>query len=165
MRTIGIDPSLRQTGFGIVESRGNVLRPICFGVIKTDSTAKLEDRLLDIERELEKIIEKYAPSEAAVENPFYARNIKTAITLGQVRGAVLVALSSQKCKFYQYSALEIKKAVTGHGQASKDQVQVMVRALLGLDESSIPDDASDALAAAICHLNRMTYREIILKDK
>ncbi len=157
MRVIGIDPSLRSTGFGVIEGRGPALTPLAFGVIKPASGQPLPQKLAEIRKEIEKIIESYRPDEAAVENPFYARNVKTALLLGQVRGAVLVALAGGKCPVHEYSALEIKKAVTGYGQAAKDQVQVMVRILLGLGDDRIPDDTSDALAAAICHLNAKSY--------
>jgi len=107
--------------------------------------------LNDIRTELERIIDLYSPQEIAIENPFYARNVKTAISLGQVRGAVLIAIASRQRQLYEYSALEIKKAVTGYGQAEKDQVQRMVKILLNLEDDRMPLDASDALAAAICH--------------
>ena len=157
MRVLGIDPSLRSTGFGVIEGRGPTLIPLAFGVIKPASGQPLPQKLAEIREEIEKIIESYGPDEAAVENPFYARNVKTALLLGQVRGAVLVALAGRKCAVHEYSPLEIKKAVTGYGQAAKDQVQVMVRILLGLGDDRIPDDTSDALAAAICHLNTKSF--------
>ena len=158
MRVLGIDPSLQSTGFGIVESDGSRLTPVAFGVIKPAPQAALHLKLNEIRTEVEKIIVAYAPDEAAIENPFYARNIKTALLLGQVRGAVLVAIAASGCGFFEYSALEIKKAVTGYGQADKEQVMTMVRSLLDLEDDRIPLDASDALAAAICHLNNRLYQ-------
>jgi crossover junction endodeoxyribonuclease RuvC len=153
MRVLGIDPSLRSTGFGVIESRGSELRPLVYGIIKPTPSLPVHLKLAEIREEIEKVIESYGPDEAALENPFFARNVKTALLLGQVRGAVLVAVAGRNCGLHEYSALEIKKAVTGYGQAGKDQVQVMVRTLLSLGEDRIPEDASDALAAAICHLN------------
>jgi crossover junction endodeoxyribonuclease RuvC len=126
---------------------------VAFGVIRPAENLPLHRRLHEIKTEVEQLISSYGPDEAAVENPFYARNIKTALVLGQVRGAVLVAVAGSSCGFSEYSALEIKKAVTGYGQADKAQVQMMVRALLGLEDDRLSLDASDALAAAICHLN------------
>jgi crossover junction endodeoxyribonuclease RuvC len=158
MRVLGIDPSLQSTGFGIVEDVGGRLTPVAYGVIKPTEKFPLHLKLAEIKTELETIIRSYGPAEAAVENPFYAQNMKTALLLGQVRGAVLVAVAGTGCALAEYSALEIKKAVTGYGQADKEQVLTMVRALLGLEDDRIPLDASDALATAICHLNTRLYQ-------
>ncbi len=158
MRVLGIDPSLQSTGFGIVENEGGRLTPVAYGVIKTTAKLPLHLKLAEIKTELEGLIRTYGPAEAAVENPFYAQNMKTALLLGQVRGAVLVAVAATECALAEYSALEIKKAVTGYGQADKEQVMTMVRVLLGLEDDRIPLDASDALAAAICHLNTRLYQ-------
>jgi crossover junction endodeoxyribonuclease RuvC len=153
MRVLGIDPSLQSTGFGIVEGGGERTVPIAYGVIKPTARLPFFKKLNEIRGEIETLIRSYGPDEAAIENPFFAQNVKTALLLGQVRGAVLVAIAGTDCGFHEYSALEIKKAVTGYGQADKEQVQLMVRTLLGLEDDRIPLDASDALAAAICHLN------------
>lgn len=161
MRVLGIDPSLCSTGFGIVEDTGGPARPIAFGIIKTSPKQSLDHRLLEIEREIERLVRSFGPEEASIENPFYSRNVKTALILGQVRGAVLVGLASRKCRVNEYSPMEIKKSVTGYGQADKDQVQRMVKALLGLADDPMPDDASDALAAAICHLNQRVMRAAV----
>jgi crossover junction endodeoxyribonuclease RuvC len=158
MRVLGIDPSLRSTGFGIVEENGGRLQTIAYGVIKPTTNLPLHLKLAEIKAEIETIIRSYAPGEAAIENAFYAQNMKTALLLGQVRGAVLVAIAGTGCALAEYSALEIKKAVTGYGQADKEQVLTMVRSLLGLDDDAVPLDASDALAAAICHLNARMFQ-------
>jgi crossover junction endodeoxyribonuclease RuvC len=158
MRVLGIDPSLQSTGFGIVEEDAGRLRPVAYGIIKPPAKLPLHLKLADIKNELETLIRTYAPAEAAIENPFYAQNMKTALLLGQVRGAVLIAVAGTGCGLAEYSALEIKKAVTGYGQADKEQVLTMVRSLLELDDEAIPLDASDALAAAICHLNARLYQ-------
>lgn len=157
MRVLGIDPSLQSTGFGIVEEDAGRLSPVAYGIIKPTAKLPLHLKLAEIKAELEGLIRTYGPAEAAIENPFYAQNMKTALLLGQVRGAVLVAVAGTGCRLAEYSALEIKKAVTGYGQADKEQVLTMVRSLLGLDDDRIPLDASDALAAAICHLNARQY--------
>ncbi len=165
MRVLGIDPSLQSTGFGIIEDKGGRLAPVAYGVIKPTAKLPLHLKLNEIKTELETIIRSYGPAEAAVENAFYAQNMKTALLLGQVRGAVLVAVAGTGCALAEYSALEIKKAVTGYGQADKEQVLTMVQALLGLEDDRIPLDASDALAAAICHLNtRLTQFKVEGRD-
>jgi len=165
MRVLGIDPSLQSTGFGIVEENAGRLSPVAFGIIKPTAKLPLHLKLAEIKSELEELIRTYGPAEASIENAFYAQNMKTALLLGQVRGAILVAVAGAGCGLAEYSALEIKKAVTGYGQADKEQVLTMVRALLGLDDDRIPLDASDALAAAICHLNcRLFQAKIEDKD-
>lgn len=158
MRVLGIDPSLQSTGFGIIEETNGALSPVAYGIIKPTAGLPLHLKLAEIKSELETIIRTYGPGEVSVENAFYAQNQKTALILGQVRGAVLVAVAATGCGLAEYSALEIKKAVTGYGQADKEQVLTMVRSLLGIDDDAIPLDASDALAAAICHLNARQYQ-------
>lgn len=153
MRILGLDPSLKATGYGLVEQLDQEISVVDFGVIKTSSRQSLQDKINHIRVEVEKIITQHDPDEVAIENPFYAQNIRTAITLGQVRGAVLVAIASRKVPLFEYSPREIKKAVTGYGQADKSQVQKMIKNLLQLDDSPLTHDASDALATAYCHLN------------
>lgn len=161
MRVLGIDPSLRSTGFGVIEDAGNTYVPIVYGIIKPSPKLPFADRLNEIRIELEKIVETFGPEEASIENAFFAQNVRTALSLGQVRGAVLVALASKAVGLSEYSALEIKKAVTGYGQADKDQVRAMVKTLLNLEDDALSLDASDALAAAICHLNVRIFRKAV----
>jgi len=153
MRILGIDPSSVATGYGIVQSDGNDSQVLAYGAIKPSRKAALPIRLLEIKTGLERLISAYNPEEIAIENPFFGLNIKTAITLGQVRGAVLVAVASASLPLFEYSPREIKKAVTGYGQAEKTQVGIMIRALLLIDDDAMEEDASDALACAFCHLN------------
>jgi crossover junction endodeoxyribonuclease RuvC len=154
MRILGIDPSSVATGYGILESRqGDDSLVLAYGAIKPPRKAALPDRLLEIKNGLEGLISAFTPDEVAIENPFFGLNIKTAITLGQVRGAVLVAVAGAGTPLFEYSPLEIKKAVTGYGQAEKAQVGIMIRALLRVDDDNMEEDAADALACAFCHLN------------
>ena len=159
MKVLGIDPSLRSTGFGVVESADSSYVPVIYGIIKPSPGLPFPDRLNEIRTEIEKIIERFDPDEVSIENPFYAQNIRTALTLGQVRGSVLVAVAARSRKLFEYSPLEIKKAVTGYGRADKEQVRTMVRALLNLEDNALSLDASDALAAAICHLNMRLFEK------
>jgi len=159
MRVLGIDPSSRATGFGVIEYDETASSVLDFGTIKPAGSLPLYRKLSEIKIRLDEIIDAYAPEEVAVENPFYAQNVKTAITLGQVRGAILVSVASHGCSLYEYSPLEIKKAVTGYGQAEKSQVNIMVRAVLHLEETELDPDASDALATAYCHLNARLYQK------
>ncbi len=159
MRVLGIDPSSQSTGFGIIELRGQSYAPICYGIITPSQLLPLHHKMNEIKVELEKIIQTYSPDEVAIENPFYAQNVRTAIVLGQVRGAILVAVAAHGCSLHEYSPLEVKKAVTGYGQADKNQVKTMVMALLELNDPRMAPDASDALATAICHLNTRIFQK------
>jgi crossover junction endodeoxyribonuclease RuvC len=159
MRVLGIDPSSQATGFGIIEFADDRYKVQAFGTIKPARRLPFHEKLNEIKARLEELITAYRPEDVAIENPFYAQNIKTALVLGQVRGAVLVAVASSQCSLYEYSALEIKKAVTGYGRAEKQQVNTMVRALLNIDAKFLELDASDALAAAYCHLNTRLFRQ------
>jgi len=156
MRVLGIDPSSQATGFGIIDYDETRYTVQTFGTIKPARRLSFHEKLNTIATRIGEIIAAYSPSEVALESTFYAQNIKTALALGQVRGAVLVAVAASGCSLFEYSALEIKKAVTGYGQAEKQQVNAMVRALLNIEEAVEPD-ASDALATAICHANTRSF--------
>lgn len=161
MRVLGIDPSIRSTGFGIIEYSENSYTVISYGVIKPSSHLHFHHKINTIRNGVEELISNYTPEEVAIENPFYAQNIKTAITLGQVRGATLVAVASHDCSLHEYSPLEIKKAVTGYGHADKNQVKIMIKTLLNIEDEKIETDASDALATAYCHLSSRLFQEKI----
>lgn len=159
MRILGIDPSTAATGYGILQSDGNDTLALAYGTIKPSRKSELPAKLLEIKDGIERLIAAHNPDEVAVENPFFGLNIKTAITLGQVRGAVLVAVASAALPLAEYSPLEIKKAVTGYGQAEKIQVGLMIRSLLRIDDDRMEEDAADALACAFCHLNTRLARK------
>lgn len=151
MIVLGIDPGLKNTGWGVIEQRGSRLRCIAYGCIATDSARLDAERLGDIHRGLGAVIERFAPDEAAVENIYFSNNVKTAFATGQARGVALLAASA--LTIGEYGPGEIKLSVVGTGDADKRQVQYMVRAILGLPRDPEPHHAADALAAAICHVN------------
>jgi crossover junction endodeoxyribonuclease RuvC len=151
MRVLGIDPGTMTTGYGLVERRGDTLQAVTFGVITTRAVLPFAQRLLHIHRELRTLLGRTRPDCAAVEAVFFAKNVQSALRLGQARGVALLALAEEAVEIHEYSALEVKQAITSYGQAGKEQVQEMVRLLLGLQESPRPIDAADALAVAICH--------------
>jgi len=154
MVTIGIDPGTATTGYGIIrENLDGSLDTITYGVIITSSDLPMPKRLQVIHQELSEIIYLHQPDHGAVEKLFFHRNVTTAISVGQGRGVALLALAQANTPVAEYTPLEIKQAVAGYGAADKNQVQQMVRALLGLNEIPRPDDAADALAIAICHLH------------
>jgi crossover junction endodeoxyribonuclease RuvC len=156
MKVFGIDPSLKSTGYGIIEFSDNEYSILAFGCIKPSPKKPFPNRINEIRNRIEELIKSYEIDEVAIENPFYAQNVKTAITLGQVRGAVLVAIAECNRPLFEYSALEIKKSVTGYGQADKNQVMTMIKTLLDIQVDSLETDAADALAAAFCHINTRT---------
>ncbi|HKK01429.1 MAG TPA: crossover junction endodeoxyribonuclease RuvC [Desulfuromonadales bacterium] len=150
MRILGIDPGSRITGYGLLEQRGNRLVHIDNGAIYTRSDDDLALRLQTIYRGLRQVIEKYAPEQAAVEQIFVSKNVLSALKLGHARGAAILACVNHDLPVHEYSALQVKSAVAGYGKAAKSQVQQMVKVLMGLPEIA-QEDASDALAVAICH--------------
>lgn len=152
MRTLGIDPGSRITGYGIVEQSGSRLVHVENGAIFTDKASDFPGRLRLIFEGLSAVIAEYRPDEVAVENVFLAINAQSALKLGQARGAAIVAAVHAGLPVAEYTALQVKQAVVGQGRAEKGQVQKMLKALLGLPETA-QADASDALAVAVCHLN------------
>jgi len=155
MRILGIDPGSRITGYGVIEKQGNRLIHIDNGAIYTNSNDSLAERLKIIHDGLVRIIEQYAPMAMAVEEIFVAKNALSALKLGHARGAALLAGVNHKLPVHEYTALQVKNAVVGYGRAAKPQVQHMVRVLMNLPEIA-QEDASDALAVAICHAHSHT---------
>ncbi len=151
MRVLGIDPGTVTTGYGLVERRGDALHALTYGTITTQAGLPFAQRLLRIHQELRTLLTRTRPDCAAVETVFFARNVQSALRLGQARGVALLALAEEAVAIHEYSALEVKQAITSYGRAEKAQVQEMVRLLLGLAEAPSPVDAADALAVAICH--------------
>ena len=153
MRVLGIDPGSEVTGWGVVEGDARRYRLVEYGVVKARARERFAARLLKIHLGVETLIEKFRPDVCAVEESFFALNAQTALKLGHVRGAVLVAAERAGVEIAEYAPRLIKQTVVGYGAAEKHQVQEMVRVLLKLREPPQPFDASDALAAAICHLH------------
>jgi len=155
---IGIDPGTATTGYGLVRlERDGELVAVKYGVILTPKDASPSARLEMIYDRMNDILEEYQPETAAVEKLFFARNVTTGIAVGQARGVVMLALQKAGLESFEYTPKEIKNAVAGYGGADKRQIQEMVRALLQLDSIPKPDDAADALAVAITHLNTRRY--------
>jgi len=152
-RVLGCDPGLAITGYGILDSDGQQLAPIAYGVVRTKAGLDEPARLLDLYRQTVEIVEQYQPDVAAVEKLFFSTNVRTAMMVSQARGVLLLSLAEAGIPIWEYTPLQIKQAVTGYGQADKSQIQEMVRLLLNLNEIPRPDDAADALAVSICHLH------------
>jgi crossover junction endodeoxyribonuclease RuvC len=153
MRVLGIDCGSRVTGYGVIDTDGADCVFVRCGIIRTKSSDALAVRLRFIHNSIVEIIREFQPEAAAFESLFYATNAQSALKLGHVRGVSMFAAADADLPVFEYSPLEVKSAVTGYGRAEKLQVQQMVRALLRLNASPEPFDASDALAVAICHVH------------
>ena len=151
MRVLGIDPGTRATGYGVVDREAGRLRLVECGIVRSTATLPLAQRLAEIHYGLVEILERHSPTCVAVEDVFFGRNARSASVLGHARGVILMTAASHQVDVAEYPAAEIKKAVTGHGSATKTQVACMVQKLLGLVDPPAPSDAADGCAAAICH--------------
>ena len=154
MIVLGIDPGTADTGYGVVESAGARLRALAHGVIRTHAGVPLERRLAAIHAGVGELIAQHEPDAVAVEELYFGTNVRTAFAVGQARGVVLLAAGERGLPVRSYTPQQVKGAVCGHGRAGKEQVCRMVVRLLGLTETPACDHAADALAVAICDLNR-----------
>ncbi len=159
LRILGIDPGTHVTGYGVVEKRGSRILHVDNGCLAAKKTNSLPERLDQIYTSLIHTLERFQPEAVAIEEVFFSKNVSSALRLGEGRGVALLASAQKKIPIFEYSTREVKQAITGYGQATKDQMQKMVRSLLGLPEIA-QEDASDALALAICHLNSFKLRRL-----
>ncbi|MDR1422232.1 MAG: crossover junction endodeoxyribonuclease RuvC [Coriobacteriales bacterium] len=159
---MGVDPGLAHTGWGIVEQLGSRRRALAYGCVATTPDEAIADRLRRIHDEISAVIRRYHPVELGIEAVYFGSNAKSALATGEARGAALVAAACQQIQVGEYSPTQIKQLIVGTGTATKEQVQYMVKAMLGLDHTPTPDHAADALAVAICHaqLRRLAYDRI-----
>jgi crossover junction endodeoxyribonuclease RuvC len=161
MRVLGIDCGSERTGYGVIESDGRTHLLLGTGTILTSPRQPFESRLMEIASRLREQIQLFRPDCVAVEEVFYAVNVKTALKLSHVRGVALLIVAEAGIMLAEYSALEVKSSVVGYGRAEKHQVQRMVASLLKLDAPIDSEDASDALAIAICHANRAVVAALL----
>tara|TARA_B100001750_G_scaffold233381_1_gene233537 strand:+ start:753 stop:1232 length:480 start_codon:yes stop_codon:yes gene_type:complete len=159
VKILGVDPGLVNTGFGII-SYNKVIEILDFGIISPDKNNSLSLRLHTIYTDMRLLIEKYEPDCLSIEEVFYSNNIKTTMKLGQARGAVLIAAAHFNLQVYEYSARKIKLSLTGNGNSTKDQVKFMVENRLKIDCKNLKNDASDALAAALCHEQQFRFNDL-----
>ncbi len=151
MIILGIDPGTATTGYALLKKeRDGIFKVLDFGVIKTSANDQDSARLLEAQKDLEKIIKKYKPQRAGVEKLYFETNVKTAMTVSQARGVVLVTLEKYKIDLSEFTPLQVKSTICGYGKADKKQVQYMVQKTLNLKSIPKPDDAADALAIALC---------------
>ncbi|NMA92896.1 MAG: crossover junction endodeoxyribonuclease RuvC [Firmicutes bacterium] len=158
MRIMGIDPGVAVTGYGVVEEQGDRWRRVVSGCIRTGSRERSPERLAQIYRHLEDLINSYRPQAFSVERLFFCKNTRSALQVGEARGVVILVAALNKLELFEYTPLQIKKAVSSFGRAGKGQVQNMVRLLLQLKNVTLVDDEADALAAALCHLQHRKWQ-------
>lgn len=155
MRILGIDPGTAITGFGVIDCEGEP-KLVTAGVIRTPAKQALELRLESIYRDLTELLKETRPEHVAIEELYFATNVKTAISVAQARGVAMLAAIHAGADIGEYTPLQIKQALTGYGRAEKGQIQEMVRIMLNINEIPRPDDAADALAVAICHYQTLS---------
>ncbi|MEI8104011.1 MAG: crossover junction endodeoxyribonuclease RuvC [Candidatus Moraniibacteriota bacterium] len=150
---LGIDPGTALVGWAIIVDNQGKAETLAYGHISTPAGLPLARRLAEISHDLREIVELHQPDEVAVEELFFFKNQKTVMAVSQARGAILLTMEELSVKIFEYTPLQIKQALTGYGRADKQQVQLMVKNILGLKEIPKPDDTADALAIALCHFN------------
>ncbi|MFQ5855755.1 MAG: crossover junction endodeoxyribonuclease RuvC [Anaerolineae bacterium] len=164
MLVLGIDPGTATTGYALVrEVGGRQVQLVNYGVIRTPSNRPMAERLKKLYHDLSDVIAGSQPDQAAVEELFFSRNVTTALSVGQARGVAMLAAAEAGLPVYEYKPRAVKQAVVGYGNASKEQVQQMVRVLLGIEEIPRPDDAADAVAVAICHIHSAPFDTLVEK--
>ncbi|MDF2634961.1 MAG: Crossover junction endodeoxyribonuclease ruvC [Pelosinus sp.] len=159
MLALGIDPGTAICGYGVVNLEGSHLKALDYGAIQTSSKMSTEDRLAIIHHEIDVIIKKYKPDIMGVEMLFFNKNVRTAITVAQARGVILLAAAQNSVKLTEFTPLQVKQAVVGYGNATKEQVIYMTQRLLNLPSKPHPDDVADALAVAICTTHCSNIRQ------
>ena len=159
MIILGIDPGIAKVGYGLIDCIANKFNFLDYGIIQTTPDTDFPKRLEIIHNQMTEIIKYYKPEDLAIEELFFNKNVKTAITVGHARGVQVLTAQMMELGVYEYTPLQIKQAVVGYGRAEKHQVQEMVKLLLNLKEIPKPDDAADALAVAICHGSSLKFKD------
>jgi crossover junction endodeoxyribonuclease RuvC len=165
MRILGIDPGTIVMGYGIIESEEDKVSLVKFGVFKGQSRSPIGGRLIYFYNEILGVITRYQPDVMAIEQPFMAVNVKSALAIGRAQAVAILAAASREIPASEYTPAQIKQRVADHGASTKEQIQEMVRLQLGLAEVPQPDDAADALAVAICHLREMHLNSLLARGE
>ncbi len=160
MVILGIDPGIAIVGYGVITYDGMHMQLLDYGAIYTPSGMELIERLDILFDSMSELMNRFKPDAVAFEELFFARNVKTGIDVAQARGVCLTAAYKMNHSIYEYTPLQVKQAVTGYGRAEKQQIQAMVKTILGLAVTPKPDDAADAVAVAICHAQTVNYRQL-----
>ena len=161
MKILGIDPGTVVMGYGVIESDDDEITPIDFGAITMSGHDSIGERLSHLYHSLLEIIERHRPDTVAVEQPFIAKNVRSAMAIGRAQAVALLAAADRGIPSYEYTPAQVKQRVANYGASSKEQIQEMVKLQLGLSQVPQPDDAADALAVAICHLREIHLTNLL----
>lgn len=165
MKILGIDPGTIVMGYGVIESVPDKLILIDYGAITTPSRSSIGERLSYLYRHLTEIVSRHQPDSMAVEQPFVAKNVKSALAIGRAQAIAILAAANRNIPVYEYSPTQIKQRVANYGASSKEQIQQMVKLQLGLAEAPQPADAADALAVALCHLSETHLSDLLSRQQ
>jgi crossover junction endodeoxyribonuclease RuvC len=164
MKILGIDPGTLVMGYGLIESDGSETALVDYGAIAVPERLKISERLKYLYKELLKVMRQYKPDIAAIESPFVAKNVKSAMAIGRAQAIALLAAANQRIPTHEYTPAQVKLRVASYGASSKEQIQEMVRLQLGLAETPQPNDAADALAVALCHVQQMHISDVMTEQ-
>ena len=165
MRILGIDPGTIAMGYGVIESRDDETTLIDCGTLIAPARSPIGERLSYLYNQLSEIVSRYQPDAEAVEQPFIAKNVKSALAIGRAQAIALLAAANKGVPTYEYTPAQIKQRVANYGASSKEQIQEMVRLQLGLSQTPQPSDAADALAVALCHLSEIHLSNLLAKQQ
>ena len=165
MRVLGIDPGTIAMGYGIIESSGDETTMVVCGALTTPLRSPMGERLSYLYNQLLEIVSRYQPDAVAIEQPFMAKNVKSALAIGRAQAIAILAVANKGIPTSEYTPAQIKQRVTNYGASSKEQIQEMVRLQLGLSQVPQPSDAADALAVALCHLGEIHLSNLLSKQK
>jgi len=165
MRILGIDPGTVIMGYGVIETEEDRISLVDCGVLRNPERSSIGERLSYFYSELLEIISHYQPDDVAIEQPFMAKNVRSALAVGRAQAVAMLAAANRGIPIYEYTPAQVKQRVADYGASSKEQIQEMVRLQLGLSEVPQPSDAADALAVAICHLREMQLQSLLARGE
>ncbi|MBA7619725.1 Crossover junction endodeoxyribonuclease RuvC [subsurface metagenome] len=165
MRILGIDPGTLAMGYGVLDSRDDETTLIDYGVLTIKARSPIGERLAYLYNKLREIISKYQPDVIAIEQPFVAKNAKSALAIGRAQAVAILAAANHGIPSYEYTPTQIKRSVANYGASSKEQIQEMVRLQLGLSQAPEPNDAADALAVALCHISEIHLSNLLARQQ
>ena len=164
MIILGVDPGTVTMGYGVIDSQDDEIALVDFGALNSPARSPIGERLSYLYHQLTVIITRYQPDAVAIEQPFMAKNVKTALAMGKAQAVAILAAANREIPIYEYTPAQVKQRVANYGASSKEQIQEMVKLQLGLSEMPQPNDAADALAVAICHLREVHLDSLLAKD-
>jgi crossover junction endodeoxyribonuclease RuvC len=165
MRILGIDPGTLVVGYGVIDCEGDEMTLVCYNALTCRQRSPIGERLSYFYNELSEIISRYQPDALAVEQPFVAKNVNSALAIGKAQAVAILAAANRGIPTYEYTPAQIKRVVANYGASSKEQVQEMVKLQLGLSQTPQPNDAADALAVAICHLHEENLKNLLARQE